>query len=93
MNRSILAVTLAALFACAPQGDAGDDAMTDAGAAENVVLGPVDGRDLPPADLDRVQTGDVAPDFTLTSLAGPPVTLSDYRGEANVILVFYRGHW
>ncbi|MBT8488309.1 MAG: redoxin domain-containing protein [Gemmatimonadetes bacterium] len=60
---------------------------------QETALGPTDGFDLSPTDLDRVQEGDNAPDFTLTSLAGPPVTLSDFRGSANVILVFYRGHW
>jgi hypothetical protein len=60
---------------------------------EAVVLGPADGRDLPGVDLERVQVGDVAPDFTLVSLAGPPVTLSDFRSLRNVVLVFYRGHW
>lgn len=59
----------------------------------DVVLGPVDGLDLPPTDLERVQVGNLAPDFTLTSLAGPPVRLSSYRGAKNVVLVFYRGHW
>ena len=60
---------------------------------DEVVFGPADGLDLPAADLERVQEGDVAPDFTLASLAGSPVTLSDFRGEKNVVLVFYRGHW
>ena len=32
-----------------------------------------------------------APDFTLDSAQGSPVTLSDYRGESYVVLVFYRG--
>ena len=44
-------------------------------------------------DIERVQVGHEAPDFTLASLAGPPVTLSDFRGQKNVVLVFYRGHW
>lgn len=56
-------------------------------------LGPADGSELPAIDLERIQVGDTAPDFTLASFDGPPVTLSDYRGEANVLLVFYRGHW
>jgi hypothetical protein len=56
-------------------------------------LGPADGRELPATDLDRVQAGDLAPDFTLASLGGPLVTLSDYRGSKDVVLVFYRGHW
>ncbi len=56
-------------------------------------LGPHDGRDLSGLDTGRVAVGDVAPDFSLTSYAGPVTTLSDYRGEKNVILVFYRGYW
>ena len=62
-------------------------------AAEEVVLGPADGHDLPGVDLERVQPGQMAPDFSLVSLAGPPVTLSSFQGSKNVVLVFYRGHW
>ena len=98
---TILLLAAAALAGCATQEDAATDATSAADATpgdevaprDEVALGPVDGFDLPPTDLDRVQEGDVAPDFTLTSLAGPPVTLSDFRGEKNVVLVFYRGHW
>ncbi len=89
------------LAGCAPEGDTGDaDASAAAGAAEavaeeaaQVVLGPVDGHDLPPADLERVLAGSPAPDFTALSSTGEPITLSDYRGEKDVILFFYRGHW
>ena len=56
-------------------------------------LGPHDGRALSGLDTGRVAVGDVAPDFSLTTYAGPVTTLSDYRGEKNVVLVFYRGHW
>lgn len=56
-------------------------------------LGPADGLDLPPADTGRVAVGEQAPDFTLLSRDGRPVTLSDYRGRKDVVLVFYRGHW
>ncbi|GAA4009453.1 peroxiredoxin [Deinococcus rubellus] len=35
------------------------------------------------------QVGDLAPDFTLPSTGGEPVTLSSYRGHKNVVLVFY----
>lgn len=56
-------------------------------------LGPKDGMALPASDLERVQAGDIAPDFSLESLSGDIVTLSDYRGRHNVVLVFYRGHW
>ena len=56
-------------------------------------LGPHDGFDLPGFDTGRVAVGDVAPDFSLITDAGTVTTLSDYRGEKNVVLVFYRGHW
>lgn len=56
-------------------------------------LGPKDDEKLPATDLDRVRIGDPAPDFTLESEAGVPVGLSDFRGRANVVLVFYRGRW
>ena len=78
-----IAVLGIGLEACA----AGDDARAP------LELGPKDGRELSPVDLERVAVGDLAPDFSLASLAGPVVTLSDFRGEKNVVLVFYRGHW
>lgn len=61
--------------------------------AAPVVLGPVDGRDLAPADTGRVQPGDAAPDFSLASYADGVITLSEYRGQKDIILVFYRGWW
>ncbi len=36
-----------------------------------------------------LKPGDMAPDFTLPSTVGEKVTLSDYRGKKNVILLFY----
>src|SRR5215475_11778509 len=36
-----------------------------------------------------LQPGDLAPDFTLPSTVNEKVTLSDYRGKKNVILLFY----
>jgi len=36
-----------------------------------------------------LKPGDPAPDFTLPSTVGDKVTLSDYRGKKNVILLFY----
>ena len=74
------ALTWLGLVACSPD-------------APPVVLGPVDGRDLPPADTGRVSVGDRAPDFSLDSHADGVLTLSDYRGTKDVILVFYRGWW
>jgi peroxiredoxin len=36
-----------------------------------------------------VEVGQEAPDFTLGSASGEKVTLSDYRGDKNVLLMFY----
>ena len=39
---------------------------------------------------ETVPVGSAAPDFTLTSIQGDTVRLSDYRGRS-VVLVFLRG--
>ena len=89
--RASLAVALAGLTipagACAPGDDAG-------GAADlPLQLGPIDGHDLPGADPDRIMVGAAAPDFRLESYRGDTLSLTDYRGTHEVILVFYRGSW
>lgn len=38
---------------------------------------------------DQAQVGQEAPDFTLQSTKGGKVTLSQYKGEKNVLLAFY----
>ncbi len=43
-----------------------------------------------PVESETVRVGSPAPDFTLTSIQGEQVKLSDYRGR-NVVLVFLRG--
>lgn len=58
-----------------------------------LTLGPVDGYDLPGADLERVQIGQLAPDFSLRTSSGQTVTLSEFQGKKDVVLVFYRGKW
>jgi cytochrome oxidase Cu insertion factor (SCO1/SenC/PrrC family) len=62
-------------------------------AAQAPALGPKDGAGLAATDTGRVSVSSQAPDFTLEALSGPPVTLSQFRGKQDVILVFYRGHW
>jgi len=37
-----------------------------------------------------LRPGDMAPDFTLASLDGSQVSLSDYRGETVVLAFFFR---
>jgi hypothetical protein len=86
MHRSAVALSMCAAILMACAADAPEQ-------AQPVTLGPVDGRELPGTDLERVQAGGVGPDFSLVSLAGPVVTLSEFRGRRNVILVFYRGWW
>jgi len=36
-----------------------------------------------------LKIGEKAPDFTLTSADGSQVSLSQFRGDKNVVLVFY----
>jgi len=88
--RIVLVAGVVGLVGCAYDEEQ-SEAMTEEPAV--VVLGPADGLELPGVELERVQTGQMAPDFTLTSLAGAPVTLSGFQGTKNVVLVFYRGHW
>ena len=39
--------------------------------------------------MSALQVGDVAPDFTLSNQYGEQVTLSDFRGKKNVVIMFY----
>ena len=43
-----------------------------------------------PVSSETVPVGSPAPDFTLTSIQGEQVKLSEYRGR-NVVLIFLRG--
>ncbi len=36
-----------------------------------------------------IKVGDIAPDFTLTSQTGDPVSLKDFRSQKSVVLYFY----
>jgi peroxiredoxin len=66
---------------------------TQATAQATAMLGPVDGKDMAPTDIERVAVGTRAPDFTLARIGGGTTTLSSFRGRKNVVVVFYRGHW
>ncbi len=63
------------------------------GAQAAPLLGPADGKDLTPTEIERVTLGATAPDFTLSKFGGGTTTLSSLRGKKNVVLVFYRGYW
>ena len=47
-------------------------------------------QETPAAAVDAA-SGGPAPGFTLDNAQGEAVTLSDYQGKSNVVLVFYRG--
>ena len=50
--------------------------------------------ELKPIDSElKVKVGDPAPDFTLPSVSGEKVALSQYRGEKNVVLSFVPAAW
>lgn len=49
---------------------------------------------LQPTDsILKVDIGDMAPDFSLPSLSGSTVSLSDYRDKSNVVLSFIPAAW
>ena len=49
---------------------------------------------LKPVDsVLKVKAGDTAPDFTLPSVGGEKVTLSQYRGKKNVVISFVPAAW
>ncbi len=56
-------------------------------------LGPKDGADLSPTDLNRIKVGQPAPDFSLEDAGGKTIALSEFRDKKTVVLVFYRGYW
>jgi peroxiredoxin len=41
--------------------------------------------------MPRVTLDKPAPEFSLPDFSGNPVSLSDFRGHSNVLLVFHRG--
>ena len=50
--------------------------------------------ELKPVDsVLNVKVGDMAPDFTLPSLSGERISLSDFRGKKNVVISFIPAAW
>jgi len=39
--------------------------------------------------MSPLRYGELAPDFSLPSTEGRPITLAEYRGKADVVLAFY----
>jgi len=92
-NLMVMGSLLAVLPACGRNAEPGEESAARGQEVTPVTLGPKDGFDLPPTEVERVAVGSLAPDFSLRTLAGDTLTLSDFRGVKDVILVFYRGHW
>ncbi|MFH1975304.1 MAG: peroxiredoxin [Pseudomonadota bacterium] len=50
--------------------------------------------ELKPVDsMLNVKAGDMSPDFTLPSLSGERISLSDFRGKKNVVISFIPAAW
>ncbi|MCH7907379.1 MAG: redoxin domain-containing protein, partial [Chloroflexi bacterium] len=45
------------------------------------------------APVQAPAIGDLAPDFRLPTAGGQTVSLGDYLGEQNVVVVFFRAWW
>lgn len=91
--RSMLLLMVGHLLACQAAETPDPGSQEGQEGVSSVTLGPADGLGLPGEDLDRIRVGDPAPDFTLETYRGGTLTLSEFRGKKEVILVFYRGSW
>jgi len=49
-------------------------------------------RDTNPPE-EKIEVGEIAPDFSLPDTDGNSVSLSDYKNINIVVLDFYRGYW
>lgn len=65
-----------------------------------VILAALLAVSLPAAAAEDAPAGEIgpavgteAPGFTLEALDGRRVSLSDFRGESPVVLIFFRGEW
>jgi peroxiredoxin len=85
-NKAAVIIVIFAVALCAPawaqtHSEAYKDNIYQTG-----ILKPTD-------SVLKVKVGDPAPDFTLPSVSGEKVTLSQYRGKKNVVLSFVPAAW
>ena len=45
-----------------------------------------------PSDGQSLKVGDNAPDFSLVDVSGKEITLGEFKGNKNVVLIFYSEH-
>jgi hypothetical protein len=95
----VLALCLCALMAAACSPASPHRATPSVAATPQATANPNPATPLNPTpkptstgtgELAIPAVGEQAPDFTLDSVWGDPITLSEYRGRKNVVLVFYR---
>lgn len=88
MKKTIMPLVLGgflAIFGAVGAGLAADDTLRD------LIYDP---GHLKPLDSSlKVAVGQPAPDFTLPSISGEHITLSQYRGRKNVVLSFVPAAW
>jgi peroxiredoxin (alkyl hydroperoxide reductase subunit C) len=83
-SRFFLTLLLILAVSVTPAMAGSETAMTDL--YDPGKLKPIDSR-------LKVKTGQPAPDFTLPSVSGKNITLSQYRGKKNVVLSFVPAAW
>jgi len=69
----------------------GSDAFCRSEAFKDNIYNP--GKLKPTDSVLKVKVDDPAPDFTLPAVSGGKVSLSDYRGEKNVVISFVPAAW
>lgn len=66
-------------------------AYSESGAFKGSIYDP--GKLKPTDSHLKVKVGDAAPDFTLPTISGEKVSLSQYRGKKNVVISFVPAAW
>ena len=80
-----LALAVLSVFVCASSGFPVSEAF------KKNIYNP--GHLKPTDSVLKVKVGDLAPDFSLPSLSGEGISLSQYRGKNNVVLSFVPAAW
>ncbi len=98
-NRTLVAIFLiAAIFALTAACGGSSEANVPVASGATPTAAPVvEDPTAEPTEPPLVNTpgpvSNIAPDFTLPSIQGSEYTLSQFRGEKPVVVVFYRAYW
>ena len=89
-----LSLAVLTLAACGSTAQPTDDAPATSTAPPTGPASTLEGASASAGTPEPEPQGDVAPKFTLPNARdGMQVSLESYRGDKNVVLVFYRGFW